>query len=156
MHCKNTHYYNILQEKRQKKSRRAFLRDDKCYFVAPPDALVDAVIEAEEGFSAILQAAGDDGGAKQDAAIWAVEDAVAKSYKGMRGFHEEGHLSVKLLAIHYIYMVGSRGNSMVRMLCRVADIFTTNGESAVGGKLSNVVSLQKYFHGTVWVSVFLK
>lgn len=62
MHCKNTQYYNILHEKRQKKSRRAFLRDDEHYFVAPSEALVDAVIEALEGFSAVLQAAWDDGG----------------------------------------------------------------------------------------------
>ena len=64
-------------------------------------ALVDAVIQAEEGFSAVLQAAWDDGGVKEDAAIWVAVDAISIGETGMRGFHEEGHLSVEEFAIHY-------------------------------------------------------
>ena len=36
---------------------------------------------------------------------------------------------------------------MQGVLTGVADVFTTDGESACGGKLPNVVAVQKYFHG---------
>ena len=78
-----------------------FLCHIEYYFVPSSEAMIDAVIEAEEGFSAMLQAAWDDGGAKEDAAIWVAVDATAKGKTGMRGFHEEGHLSVEEFAIHY-------------------------------------------------------
>lgn len=110
------------------------------------EAVVDAVIEVEEGFSAVLEAAWDDGGAKEDAAVWAAVDAIAKGEAGMRGFLEEGHLAMEVLAIHYIYMVSARGNSVVGMLCCVADEFTIDGEPAVGGRLPNMVAVQKNVH----------
>ena len=108
--------------------------------------MVDAVIEVEEGFSAVLEAAWDDGGAEEDAAVWAAVDAIAKGEAGMRGFLEEGHLAVELFAIHYIYMVSARGNSVQCMLCCVADVFTIDGEPAVSGRLPNLGSVQKDYH----------
>ena len=110
------------------------------------EAVVDAVIEVEEGFSAVLEAAWDDGGAKEDAAVWAAVDASAKGEAGMRGFLEEGHLAMEVLAIHYIYMVSARGNSVVGMFCCVANVFTIDGEPAVGGRLPYVVAVHKDVH----------
>ena len=146
MQCKSTHFYNILQGNWQKISRRAFLRDGEQDFMSSSEAVVDAVIEVEEGFSAVLEAAWDDGGAKEDAAVWAAVDAIAKGEDGCWGFLEEGHLAMEVLAIHYIYMVCARGNSVVGMFCCVANVFTIDGEPAVGGRLPYVVAVQKDVH----------
>ena len=73
-------------------------------------ALVDAVIESKEGLSAVLEAAWDYGCAKQDSAICAVVDAIAKGQEDIRGFHEEGHLAVKQLAVSQLNMISASGN----------------------------------------------
>ena len=44
-------------------------------------------------------------------------------------------------------MVGSCGDSIVRMLCCICDIFTTDGEPAASGKLPYLVAVQSDFHG---------
>ena len=69
--------------------------------MASSEAVDDAVIEVEEGFSAVLEAAWDDGGAKEDTAVWAAVDAISKGEAGMRGFQQVGHLAMEVLAIHY-------------------------------------------------------
>lgn len=116
--------------------------------MASSEALVDAVIQVKEGLFAVLQAAWDYGCAKQNAAIFASINAIAKGKAGIRSFHEEGHLAVEQLAVSQPNMVSASGNSVKRVLTSVADIFTTNGEPANGGKLPNMVTMQKYFHDT--------
>ncbi|MBQ6191057.1 MAG: hypothetical protein IJK51_02000 [Bacteroidaceae bacterium] len=115
--------------------------------MSPPDGMVDSVIEPEEWFFAFLQAAWDDGGAKQNPAILTVIYTIPIGKTDIRGFQEERHLATEMLAIHYIYMISPWRDLMQGVLTGVAYIFTTDGESACGGKLPYVASLQKYFHG---------
>lgn len=111
------------------------------------NALVDAVIESKEGLSAVLEAAWDYGCAKQDSAICAVVDAIAKGKTDCWRFLEEWHLVVVQLAVFQFNMVGATRDAIVRMLCCVANINATNGELACAGKLPNVVAMQSDFHG---------
>lgn len=81
-------------------------------FVSSPEAVVDSVIELKEGFLAVLHAAWDDGCAKQDSAVCAGINAIAKGKTDIWSFHEEGHLAVKQLAVSQLNMVDASRNSV--------------------------------------------
>lgn len=67
-----------------------FVQDDKMDLVASGDGFADAFGQGVEGLEGVAQAAGDDAGAEDDAAVGTVVDAVAGFEHGADAGHGGG------------------------------------------------------------------
>ena len=120
--------------------------DFDCHFVVAAEGGIDAVVELHEWFAALLDAAGGDAGAGEDAAVGAVPDAVAdgEAYAGL--FHENWYFAAMYAAVPEGDAVSACRDAVPGVFGGVADAGVVDCEGAVAGDLVDTVSVKKYLH----------